>query len=152
MPQFRKQSILRATAREVFAWHLRPDALESLIPPWEKVRIEKRPESLMDGQQAILVLSVGPFKVRWVAEHTGFKDLGENGGEFTDFQVTGPFKAWRHRHIVRPDGRDRAVLEDIVEYELPMGFLGSTFGGAITRHKLQRMFDFRHDATRKALE
>lgn len=152
MPLFAKRSRLNAPASRVFAWHQAPDALTKLIPPWEKVKVEKAPKSLRHGERAVLVMRIGPFKKRWVAEHRDFDDRGEAGGEFADFQVSGPFRSWTHRHIVRADSPTTCMLEDFIEYELPGGKLGRLFGGWLARRKLERMFEFRHAATRAEVE
>lgn len=152
MPVFQKRTRIQAPASEVFGWHQRPEALTELIPPWEKVTIEQPPERLGGGARAVLVIRNGPLRLRWVAEHHGFEDRGAEGGEFTDTQVSGPFRRWTHRHLVEPDGPSACWLDDRIEYELPMGFLGRAFGGTITRRKLTRMFDYRHEVTRKACE
>lgn len=152
MTIFHKRTRIQAPASRVFAWHQSPDALAKLVPPWEKVTIEQAPASLSDGERAVLVIQNGPVKLRWVAEHHGFADRGEAGGEFSDTQISGPFKSWNHRHLVEADGPDACFLDDRVEYELPMGGIGSLFGGAITRRKLVKMFDYRHSTTRAETE
>jgi len=58
---FSKSSVIQASARDVFAWHQLPDAIKKLIPPWEKVTVERPPASLGDGALAVLVLHVGPI-------------------------------------------------------------------------------------------
>lgn len=136
----------------MLAWHQSPDALEQLIPPWEKVTVEQRPASLGNRDRAVLVLRQGPLRLRWVAEHDGFVDRGAEGGEFTDTQVSGPFKSWTHRHLIEADGAEACWLDDRVEYELPLGWLGRVFGSGLTQRKLRRMFDFRHETTRLACE
>lgn len=151
MAIYEKRSILAAPARDVFAWHRRPEALRALVPPWERVVVEEIPATLGDGERAVLRMAVGPFTVRWVAEHVGFVDRGDEGGEFTDVQVAGPFRAWRHRHRVAAAGPGACTLEDRVEYELPFGRLGRLVGGPIARRRLERMFAFRHEATRAAV-
>lgn len=149
---FFKSSQLDASARDVFAWHQSPDALSTLIPPWEKVIVEQAPASLVDGAIAVLVLQAGPIKLRWVARHRDFVDRGDAGGEFTDEQVSGPFASWVHRHIVRPTAPGRCVLEDRIEYTVPLGWLGECVAGWFVRRKLARMFDYRHAVTTAALQ
>ncbi len=146
---FHKRSRIDAPAARVFAWHQSPDALTRLIPPWENVQVEKPPASLGNGDRAVLVIRNGPLRLRWVAEHHGFEDRGVAGGEFTDIQVSGPFRSWRHRHLVESDGPDACWLDDRIEYELPLGLLGRLGGGWVTRRKLERMFEFRHEVTRR---
>lgn len=135
----------------MFAWHQSPDALKTLIPPWEHVTIAQSPASLGNNDIAILVMHVGPLKLKWVARHRDFIDRGDQGGEFTDDQVAGPFASWVHRHSVRAIGPSRCVLEDRIEYTLPAGALGNALGGWHVRRKLAKMFDFRHDATKSAV-
>ncbi len=144
---FCKSSEIGASARDVFAWHQSPDALKTLIPPWERVVVEQAPVSLGDGAIAVLALQVGPITLRWVARHRDFVDRGEAGGEFTDEQVSGPFASWVHRHVVRATGPGRCVLEDRIEYTLPLGWLGEVVAGWLVRRKLTRMFDYRHAVT-----
>jgi uncharacterized protein len=151
IPVFIKSSEIQARAREVFAWHQTPNALEALIPPWENVTVEQAPKSLADGALAVLVLRAGPFKVRWVARHRDFFDRGEQGGEFTDEQISGPFASWVHRHLVRATGSTSCVLEDRIEYAVPFGRVGETLAGSRVRKKLARMFDYRHAVTISAL-
>lgn len=147
-----KSSEIRARASDVFAWHQSPDALNALIPPWENVTVEQAPVSLGDGALAVLMLRVGPFKFRWVARHRDFIDRGEQGGEFTDEQVSGPFTSWVHRHTVRATGPTSCVLEDRIEYAVPLGRLGEVLAGRHVRGKLSRMFDYRHAATISAVQ
>ncbi len=149
--EFFKSSAIQACARDVFAWHQSPGALNRLIPPWEKVTVEQAPTSLGDGATAVLVLHVGPFKLRWVARHRDFIDRGEDGGEFTDEQGSGPFASWVHRHIVRATGPGSCTLEDRIKYAVPLGRLGELLVGWHVRKKLKRMFDYRHAATISAL-
>lgn len=148
---FVKSSEIAARARDVFGWHQAPDALKKLIPPWDRVTIEQPPTSLGNGAIAVLVLHTGPIKQRWVARHRDFLDRGEEGGEFTDEQVSGPFASWVHRHIVRSTGPARCVLEDRIEYAVPLGRVGEVLAGWYVRKKLQKMFDYRHAATIAAL-
>ena len=152
MRNYVKRTRIEAPARQVFAWHAEPEALEKLIPPWEPVSIERRPEGLQDGAVAVLRIGVGPLKLRWVAEHRGYEDRGDAGGTFTDVQVRGPFAAWEHRHTVTADGDAACVLEDHVTYRLPLGVLGRWFGGWLTARKLERMFEYRHRVTREENE
>lgn len=145
---FVKRTRLRASAATVFAFHERPDALKLLSPPWQHVSIIQPPRSLVVGTR--VVLRVGPRLLRQtiVAEHVAF----DPGKSFADRMVSGPFAFWEHHHIVEPDGADASYLIDDVEYVLPLGALGRVFGGAIARHELKRLFEYRHDVTRSVCE
>lgn len=143
MPTFHKETTLPVPVEEAFAWHERPGALERLLPPWERVRIIERRGGIRDGDATVLELQRGPLRKRWVAEHHGYVP----GRQFADRQTSGPFSAWEHVHQFRPSGPRASVLEDQVDYRLPLGSLGQLAGGRFTTRTLERMFAFRHAQT-----
>jgi ligand-binding SRPBCC domain-containing protein len=146
---FVKRSRIAAPAQDVFRWHMEPEALERLIPPWERVEIEERTGGIDEiGSRVVMRMGSAPFATRWIAEHTHF----EADRMFRDVQIRGPFARWEHTHLVEPDGEDACYLEDRVVYALPMGGLGRLFGGGFVKRKLERVFDYRHRVTREALE
>ena len=146
--RFVKESVLKASPERVFAFHELPDAFERLMPPWEAATIVQKADISVIGSQAIFDTKIlGLITVRWVAEHTAF----EPQRMFEDTQVSGPFKSWRHRHIITPQA-DGAVLRDEVEYEPPMWFLGAMAAPFAVVPKLEKMFDYRHEVTRKWCE
>ena len=149
---FVKESMIGAAPERVFAFHELPDALERLTPPWERARIVERAESLEVGSRAVVEMRMaGLLPVRWVAEHTAY----DPPRMFEDVQVSGPFKRWRHRHIVRPN-RDgvvsNALLRDEIEYEAPFGWLGRLLSPWLVERRLRRLFDYRHRVTREWCE
>ena len=146
--KFVKESVIRAPPERVFAFHELPDALRRLTPPWERVRIVEQAESLRAGARAVVETRVlGLFTVRWVAEHTAY----DSPRMFEDVQRKGPFKSWRHRHVVEPHP-EGAVLRDEIEYEPPLGFAGRMFAPLVVVPRLRRLFDYRHRVTREWCE
>ena len=146
--RFVKESVFKASPERVFAFHELPDAFERLMPPWEDATIVQKADISVIGSQAIFDTKIfGLINVRWVAEHTAF----EPQRMFEDTQVSGPFKSWRHRHIITPHA-EGAVLRDEIEYEPPMWFLGALAAPFAVVPKLEKMFDFRHEVTRKWCE
>jgi uncharacterized protein (TIGR01777 family) len=142
------RSRLPVTAAEAFAWHERPGALERLTPPWEAVRVVERAASLQPGQRVTLHVTLGPLTLPWVAEHTRYVP----GVEFQDVQVRGPFAAFEHTHRLVPADRNSCWLEDAIDYALPGGRLGRWLGDRTIRHKLERMFRYRHAVMRADLD
>ena len=65
--------------------------------------------------------------------------------------MRGPFKSWRHRHIIEPHA-DGALLIDDIEYTPPFGFLGRALAGIVIKPRLRRVFAFRHRVTREYCE
>lgn len=145
---FVKESIIRATPERVFAFHELPDAFRRLMPPWEKGTIIQAAPDLRPGARAIIETKVlGLFKFQWVAEHT----LYDPPHLFEDIQIKGPFRAWRHTHIVKPHP-DGATLRDQIEYQPPFGPLGRLMSPIIIIPRLEKMFDYRHRVTREWCE
>ena len=70
---------------------------------------------------------------------------------FRDVMVSGPFRRWVHTHKFIPQTAHSSWLEDTVEYEFPLGWLGQLFGGSYTQSRLQRMFEWRHQTTAEIL-
>lgn len=141
-------SRIPASAEQVFDWHEAPGAFERLTPPWERVRVLQHEGGIRDGARVSLLVGPRPFSLRWDLEHRDY----QYGRSFTDQQRRGPFRYWRHVHRMIPDGPHACVLEDAIEYELPLGMLGRLIGEPIMRRKLTRLFAFRHEVTRRAFE
>jgi len=146
--RFVKETRINATPQQLFAFHERAGALERLTPPWEKVRLVEGGDSIRPGSRVTIETKIGPFPLRWVAEHTEY----EPGRMFADRQVSGPFASWYHRHLFLDDGEGGALLRDEVDYEPPLGTLGRLLCAKFLNAKLQKMFDFRHQATKRIVE
>jgi ligand-binding SRPBCC domain-containing protein len=146
--RFVKETRIAATPAVVFAFHESPGALERLTPPWEKVELIEGGRSIRPGSRVVLRTAIGPISLRWVAEHTEY----EPPRYFADRQLTGPFASWYHRHLFLDDGSGGTLLRDEVDYEPPLGWLGRMLGGGLLGEKLEKLFEFRHETTRKIVE
>lgn len=144
---FVRRVSLPVPAEFAFRWHAQPGALERLTPPWESVRIVSPAEGIQDGAKAVFEVRLGPgVRRRWVAEHRHYIE----GRQFQDVQRDGPFARWEHTHTFFPNGGG-CDLEDRIEYALPLGFVGTIVAGRTVRGKLERMFRYRHEVTRRDL-
>jgi ligand-binding SRPBCC domain-containing protein len=145
---FKFRSCMPASAQEVYRFHAERDALERLLPPGQKARVIGRTGGIeAAGSRVTLRVSVGPFSQDWVSEHTACVP----GKMFRDVMVSGPFPRWEHTHEFQSESPESSWLEDRVEYEFPFGWLGRLLGGAYTRRRLQRLFEWRHRATAEIL-
>jgi ligand-binding SRPBCC domain-containing protein len=146
--RFVKESFIRATPERVFAFHEQPDVLSLLIPPWERARVIQIARISDVGAQAIIETKIfGQITARWIAQHTVY----EPPGLFEDIQVKGPFRSWRHRHIIKLH-TDGAILRDEIDYEPPLGFLGRAVAPLLVQRRLEKLFAYRHDVTRRWCE
>jgi ligand-binding SRPBCC domain-containing protein len=148
MRHFEKESRIAAPPGVVFAFHESPGALAQLIPPWEDVKVVESSGSIRPGARVVLRTRFGPFPVEWVAEHTEYVPVTL----FADRQVRGPFAYWYHRQLFLDDGEGGTILRDEVDYRPPMGKLGEWLGSGVIASKLRRLFDHRHEATRRIVE
>ena len=92
--RFEFQSSFSVPPERLFDWHARPGAFGRLLPPWQRATLGRSALELVDGSRMEFGLRKGPFKFRWVAEHSEV----EPGRRFVDTQVNGPFRRWRHAH------------------------------------------------------
>lgn len=146
--QFIKESIIKAPPEKVFAFHELPDAFERLMPPWENAKIIQKADISKIGSRAIIEQKIfGLIPSRWIAEHTKY----EPPRMFEDVQISGPFSKWRHQHIVLPHA-DGAILRDEIEYEPPLWIFGQIAAPFAIVPKLEKMFEYRHETTRKWCE
>ncbi|MGH9945133.1 MAG: SRPBCC family protein [Pyrinomonadaceae bacterium] len=145
---FVTESLIHATPERVFAFHELPDAFSLLSPPWERVRVVQTADIWRVGSEAIIETRLfGLVPARWVARHTVY----DPPRLFEDVQVSGPFRHWRHRHVVKPHPVG-ALLRDEIEYEPPLGFLGRLAAPFLVEPRLKKMFDYRHRVTREWCE
>ncbi len=147
MASFTWRSEIPVPAEDVFAWHERPGAFQRLVPPWQTVEIRHREGGIRDGATVVLRVKVGPVWQRWVVEHRDYVE----GRRFCDEQIEGPFARWTHTHEMIPRDEQSSVLEDHIEYDLPLQRVGEWFGTPFVERQLRRLFRYRHDVTRNDL-
>lgn len=146
--KFEKKTFINASAETVFSFHELDDAFERLVPPWEPVTIIQRADISKVGSQAVIEQKIfGLIRQRWVAEHTKY----DPPRMFEDVQVEGPFKKWIHRHIVEPKDSG-AFLRDEIDFEPGYSFVGEIGARLFILPKIEKMFDYRHNETKKWCE
>ena len=124
---------------DVFAFFADPFNLEDLTPPWLHFRIiEARDRPVRRGSRISYRLRLHGIPFRWesvIAEY-------QAGWMFADRQLTGPYRHWYHRHLFH-EMRHGSVIEDIVEYALPLGRLGHLAHALAVEGRLRAIFDYR---------
>ncbi len=91
-----------------------------------------------------IVTPVAGIRTKWVTEITHVQEPNY----FVDEQRFGPYSMWHHKHFFR-EIEGGVEMEDIVDYKLPLGFVGRLVHRPIVRKKLDEIFEFRK---RKLLE
>lgn len=145
--RFIAQSIIRTTPENLFAFHELSDAFLRLTPPREKIRILETAPNLGVGSRTVVDVRIAFWYFRFESLHTAY----DPPHSFEDQQVRGPFRSWRHRHIVEPHPEGALLIDDI-EYTPPFGLLGRALAGIVIEPRLRRVFAFRHRITREYCE
>jgi ligand-binding SRPBCC domain-containing protein len=146
--KFVKETVIRCSQDRLFAFHELPDAFERLVPPFEDAKVIQKADISEIGSRAIIETKIfGLIPAKWIAEHTAF----DPPRYFEDVQISGPFKSWKHGHFVEPHA-DGAILRDEIDFEPPMSFIGDLAAPLFIIPRIEKMFEYRHEATKKWCE
>lgn len=131
------------TAWEFFS---SPHNLSQLTPKELQLTVlGNLPEGLHKGMIIDYKLYAFPgIPVKWRTKITQVYE----GKSFTDFQQAGPYKMWNHFHEFIPN-ENGVLVKDTIDYELPMGLLGSIAHSLLVRNKLNYIFDYRYQQLEK---
>lgn len=119
-----------------------PANLSVITPPHMGFRIVAGGDRPMFPGQ-IIQYKVSPFKgitTHWVTEITHVKQ----GEYFVDEQRFGPYSLWHHKHFIKPHD-DGVVMEDVIDYKLPMGILGQIMHSVVVKKQLKQIFEYREE-------
>jgi ligand-binding SRPBCC domain-containing protein len=120
-----------------------PYNLETITPPDMKFDITNsilKTDKMYAGQ--VICYKLTPLlniSMEWVTEITHVKDKEY----FIDEQRFGPYAFWHHQHFLKPI-EGGIIMEDIVHYKLPFGFLGKIAHFIFVKQKLKGIFDYRY--------
>lgn len=141
--QFTSQQQLPISVNE--AWKFLTDAnnLKLLTPPEMEMTVQYGTERGMYAGQ-LIEYSVKPlpfFRTNWVTHITQV----HQEQYFVDEQLYGPYATWHHKHFISeiPGG---TLMEDVIHYRLPLGFLGKIAHSLFVKKKLEEIFRFRESA------
>ncbi len=125
------------------AWEFlsNPKNLKTITPPYMGFITLSGDDRPMFAGQIIqyIVTPIAGIRTKWVTEITHVADKHY----FVDEQRFGPYALWHHKHFLKeiPGGVE---MEDIVDYKLPLGFLGQLVHPFLVKPKLNEIFEYRH--------
>lgn len=135
-----KKQKLPITVDQAWQFLCNPSNLEKLTPSEMNMKIISGSEKPMYAGQ-VLQYSVTPlagFKTKWVSEITQYK----HKEYFVDIQLYGPYAFWHHKHFVN-EISGGVEIEDIIDYKVPLGFLGQLLHPILVKPKLESIFNYR---------
>lgn len=141
MYTFRTTQQLNCSIEEAWDFFSSPHNLAVITPPEMKftVRSKLADEPIFEGMLIdYYVTPLFGIKMKWRTEITQV-DFQKS---FTDYQLKGPYKRWNHQHLFFPNEQG-VLMEDIIHYKLPFGFLGKLAHPLLVKRKIKGIFDYR---------
>jgi uncharacterized protein YbjT (DUF2867 family)/ligand-binding SRPBCC domain-containing protein len=130
---------IRRPIEEVFAFFAEPRNLARITP--SSMGFEFRSDDLEMREGLEIEYRLRPLFGVPVGWRTRIDAFDPPHG-FRDVQLAGPYRRWEHSHAFHAvDGG--TLVEDEINYELPLGPLGELGHGLLVRAELQRIFSHR---------
>ena len=144
--QFRAKQFLPITINEAWDFFSNPNNLPKITPPWLNFEVTTQLESRMYAGMIItyLVRPILNIHATWVTEITQV----HVPNFFVDEQKFGPYKLWHHQHVFR-EAKNGIEMEDIVNYAVPLGFIGRLANNLIISKKIKSIFEYRTEILNK---
>lgn len=136
-----KKQFLPITLDQAWDFFSSPVNLKKITPEYMGFQITS---DLGDGKMypgqiiSYIVTPVLGIPMRWTTEITHVVDRKY----FVDEQRFGPYSFWHHQHWFT-EVVGGIEMTDIVNYGLPLGFLGRIAQSIFVKNKLQEIFDYR---------
>jgi ligand-binding SRPBCC domain-containing protein len=124
------------------AWDFlsKPENLKIITPDYMSFDILSGADRPMYPGQIIqyIVTPILGIKTKWVSEITQVK----RQNYFVDEQLYGPYALWHHKHFIKAINGG-VEMEDIIDYKLPLGWLGQLVHPFLVKPKLEEIFEYR---------
>ena len=144
MKIYTKKSIQKIPISLDEAWEFlsNPKNLKIITPEYMGFIIESGADRPMFPGQIIqyIVTPVMGIKTKWVTEITHVQDKKY----FVDEQRFGPYSLWHHKHFLR-EIAGGVEMEDIIDYKIPLGWLGQMIHPFLVKPKLDEIFEYRRN-------
>ena len=137
--QYSRKTLLASSVQSVFDWHLSPEAILNLTPPWQPMEVLEYSE-LAENSLAVFRTRILGIPFYWEAEHF---DVQLNK-QFCDRQVKGPFRKWIHRHLFLAKGNETCLMIDEIDFTLTRARWINRILGNVIYRKIDALFEFRH--------
>lgn len=138
MPTFAHTAKFSADKQQLWAWYNSDGAFRRIMPEWEGIK-PINAGRLVDGEETIFKVKLGPFRQKWIARHHSVV----SGESFADRMIKGPFGAWNHHHKFESASKGTTSVIDNVEYKLPLHFFTGWSAGFTVLPRMKQMFEFR---------
>ncbi|MFY9243693.1 MAG: SRPBCC family protein [Polaribacter sp.] len=137
---YHKKQAIPISVDEAWEFLSNPKNLKIITPDYMSFDIISGADKPMFAGQIIqyLVTPILGIKTKWVSEITQYVEKKY----FIDIQLYGPYALWHHKHFVN-EIEGGVELEDIIDYKVPLGFLGQLVHPFLVKPKLEEIFSYR---------
>lgn len=131
------------------AWNFfsNPNNLSKITPKDMGFTVLSQPDSDKIYEGMLIDYTVSPILRIPLNWQTRITQVDWNKS-FTDFQQKGPYKYWNHFHEFIPNNKG-VLMRDTVDYELPLGILGTLAHRVMVKKKLENIFNYRYTVLEK---
>ena len=138
--QLYRQQYLSLSVQEAWDFLSSPYHLNDITPDFFHVTItSKVPEKIYSGLMlSYQMKAVFGIPMSWLSEISHC----DEPKRFVYEQRIGPFKFWSHE-VCLTETQNGLMLEDIMFYAMPLGWLGELFNTVLIASKLEHIFDTR---------
>lgn len=137
---FHFETHIPLSKNEAFEWHKRPGMLERLTPPFSPLKLVSKDAKLeLDDIAHFKVKSLSLFDIDAYFKICEYQE----GDYFTDEQIKGPFRYWRHCHSFKGVNAHHSIIEDNISFKTPLDHVLKAFIHKKITHELQRTFTYR---------
>ena len=141
-----KKTFINCTLQELFDFHTDSSNIKHITPPGTSVELLDVDNKAYEGKIVNIKATKFFIPMHWKV----IIDKYDSPNIIVDVAIKSPFKYWKHQHIFTQRG-STCELKDIIEYELPFGFLGKILDPFV-KLDIINMFEYRHQQTKKILE
>ncbi|MDO9212508.1 MAG: SRPBCC family protein [Methylococcales bacterium] len=139
--QLYRQQTLTMSVQDAWSFFSSPYHLNDITPDFFHVTITSTvPEKIYAGLMiSYQMKAVFGIPMNWLSEVSHC----DEPKRFVYEQRIGPFKFWSHE-VCLTEQQNGILLEDIMFYAMPLGWLGQLINRVLIADKLERIFDTRH--------
>jgi ligand-binding SRPBCC domain-containing protein len=140
-------TIINCDVETLFNFHLDSNNITKITPPNIEVKLLNEDTKTYEGKVVKIKTTKMFVPTYWDVEIQSLN----SPNLLVDVALKSPFKYWKHQHIFTKKDENSSELRDIIEYQMPFGFIGNIFEPLI-RKDIENMFDYRHIKTKEILE
>lgn len=147
MPELHFEQLLPISLDEAWSFFSDPANLQAITPPHMGfiVTSQHHGETMYPGQIIrYIVKPLWGIPLKWCTEITHVV----RKSYFVDEQRMGPYALWHHQHHFR-EVEGGVLMQDILNYQVPMWILGDVVDALLVHRKVNEIFAFRKQVLAK---